>query len=163
MTNRIAVFPGTFDPITYGHLDIIQRTAKLFDNVLIAVAVGKHKTPLLPLEQRVIVIKSVIESLPNVHVHPLDGLLSDFLHKHQAHYVIHGLRKTSDLEREMQLNDTQKQLYPTLESLFLLSSPNYRHISSTFVREIAFFGGDIASFVPVTVKQVIQEVLAGEI
>ena len=163
MTTSIAVFPGTFDPITYGHLDIIQRAASLFDRVLVAVAVGQHKTPLLPLEQRLIVVKSAIESHPNVHVHPLEGLLADFLRKHQAHYVIRGLRKTGDLDREIQLHDTQKQLYPTLESVFLLSSPNYRFISSTFVREIARLGGDVTPFVPVAVKQVIQDVLAGEV
>ena len=153
--STLAVFPGTFDPITYGHIDIIQRAAKLFDNVLIAVAHGQHKTPLLSLEQRLLAVKSVIVAYPQVHVQPLDGLLVDFLHKHQAHNVIRGLRKTGDVDREMQLHDTQQQLYPTMETIFLLSSPQYRFISSTFVREIARLGGDITPFVPVSVKQII--------
>ena len=160
--STIAVFPGTFDPLTYGHWDIIQRAAGVFDTVLVAVAKGQHKTPLLPLEQRLNVIADVAAGYPNIKVQAFDGLLVNFLQLHQATCVIRGLRHTGDVEYEVQLHDTHKQLYPAMETLFLLPAPHYRSISSTFVREVARLGGDIMPFVPPAVKKAVMLELGGQ-
>ena len=142
------ITPGTFDPITSGHLDVITRASQLFDEVIVAVAASKKKGPLFSLEERVQLAKEATAHLPNVVVKPFTGLLVDFAHEEGASVVVKGLRAITDFEYEFQQTALNYTLDDTLETIFVMSPPQYMFLSSSVVREIASMGGDFHEFVP---------------
>lgn len=156
MTKK-AIYPGTFDPITLGHEDVVRRAARLFDEVIVAVAQSHSKKPLFNLEERVSLAANVLADCPNVRVVGFSGLLMQFAREEGAHIVIRGLRAVSDFEYEFQLAGMNRHLYPEVETLFLTPSEQYMFISASLVREIAILGGDISKFVPSIVDAAIQE------
>ncbi|MCW8879727.1 MAG: pantetheine-phosphate adenylyltransferase [Kangiellaceae bacterium] len=154
---KIVLYPGTFDPITNGHFDLIERAARLFDKVIVAVAKSSGKSPLFTVEQRVELAKQVVTPLSNVEVCGFSGLLVDFARQKQANVLLRGLRAVSDFEYEFQLANMNRRLAPEVESLFLTPAEQYSFISSTLVREIAALGGDVNEFVPEAVKLALQK------
>ncbi len=157
MKNSIAICPGSFDPITYGHLDIISRAANMFDKVIVVVASNKKKVNSFTPEERVEMIKKCIPDLSNVEVESFDGLLADFAAQKGAKAIIKGLRAMSDFEYEFQMALTNKKLNPNVETLFLTTSAQNMYLSSSMVKQIAAMGGDISSFVPEVIKEDILE------
>lgn len=151
------IFPGTFDPVTNGHYDLIERASKMFDKVIVAIAENKRKSPFFPLSDRVEMAKIVLESLKNVEVKGFNTLLANFARKNDAKAIIRGLRVVSDFEYEFQLANMNKRLDPDIETLFLTPSEKYSFISSTLVREIASLEGDVGSFVHETVAKKLKE------
>lgn len=154
MTTRV-IYPGTFDPVTNGHTDLIGRAAKLFDEVVVGVANSPSKRPLFDLAERVQLVQQVTSTLPNVKVVGFSGLLVDFAKEHQANVLIRGLRAVSDFEYEFQLANMNRRLMPELESVFLTPAEENSFISSTLVKEVALHGGDIRQFVDPVVAQAI--------
>ena len=152
MTNRI-LYPGTFDPITNGHLDLIQRAARLFDHVIVAVAESHGKNPLFDVKTRIKLVEESVSGLENVQVCGFTGLLVNLAKEKQANALLRGLRAVSDFEYEFQLANMNRHLSPELESLFLTPSEKYSFISSTLVREVASLGGDVTEFVPEPVQK----------
>ena len=153
MTIR-AVYPGTFDPITNGHEDLIQRASRLFDVVIVGVAHSQAKRPFFSLEERVTLARDVLEPYRNVSVLGFTGLLSEFVREQEATVILRGLRAVSDFEYEFQLAGMNRRLAPGVETLFLTPSDKYLFLSATIVREIAVLGGDISAFVhPVTAER----------
>ena len=143
-----AIYPGSFDPVTYGHIDIIQRSCKIVDELIVGVLNNKAKMPLFSVEERVKMLKEVTKDLENVRIIPFDGLLVDFASKMDAGLVIRGLRAITDFEYELQMSQTNHKLEPNVETMFLTTSIEYSYLSSTTVREIAAVGGDLTQFVP---------------
>lgn len=143
----IAVYPGTFDPITLGHEDVIRRAVQLFDKLIIAVAQGHHKKPLFNLDKRVEMARASVVHLPNVSVQSYDGLMRDFVVSVGAHAMVRGLRAVSDFDYEFQLAGMNRRLMPDVETVFLTPSDQHQFISSSFVREIALLGGQVHEFV----------------
>jgi pantetheine-phosphate adenylyltransferase len=141
------VYPGTFDPFTRGHEDLVRRAAKLFDRVVIGVADSASKQPFFSTAERVDMAREVAAAFPNVEVKPFSGLLMDFVHDQGARVVMRGLRAVSDFEYEFQMAGMNRRLFPEVETLFLTPSEEHTFISATIVREIAKFGGDVSSFV----------------
>jgi len=152
-----AIYPGTFDPVTNGHLDLIERAAKMFSEVIVGVANNPSKKPKFDLQQRVYLASEVTSHIPNVTVVGFTGLLIDFAKEHQATILIRGLRAVSDFEFELQLANMNRRLYPELESVFLTPSEGNSFISSTLVKEVAKHGGDVSQFVPPLVSQKLTE------
>lgn len=150
---KIVLYPGTFDPITNGHLDLIKRAAKLFDKVIVAVADSQGKNPLFNVKQRTELVERVIADIPNVEVCGFSGLLVELAKKKSATVLLRGLRAVSDFEYEFQLANMNRHLAPEIESLFLTPSEKYSFISSTLVREVASLNGDVSEFVPEAVQQ----------
>jgi pantetheine-phosphate adenylyltransferase len=157
--NRIAVYPGTFDPITLGHEDIVRRAADLFDEVIVAVAGSTNKITLFNLDERVALAKSVFGHADNIKVVGFSGLLMQFVQDQGAKMVIRGLRATSDFEYEFQLAGMNRKLYPQFETLFLTPSEQFMFISSSLVREVATLGGDVHAFVSSAVENAIKQKL----
>ncbi|CAG8999707.1 MAG: Phosphopantetheine adenylyltransferase [Candidatus Celerinatantimonas neptuna] len=155
MSNRV-IYPGTFDPMTHGHSDLITRAAKLFDEVIVAIASNPTKSPLFDLDQRVSLAKSSVSQLDNVQVVGFSGLLVDFAREHQANILLRGLRAVSDFEYEFQLAHLNHRLYPALESVFLTPAEQYAFISSTIVKEVAMHHGDVSQFVSPTVEAALK-------
>jgi pantetheine-phosphate adenylyltransferase len=155
-----AIYPGTFDPITLGHEDVVRRAARLFDEVVVAVAQSHSKRPLFSLEERVALASKVLADCPNVKVVGFAGLLMQFAREEGARVVIRGLRAVSDFEYEFQLAGMNRHLYPEVETLFLTPAEQYMFISASLVREIAQLGGDISQFVSPMVKQSIAQKLS---
>ena len=153
----IAVYPGSFDPVTLGHIDVIKRASKLFDHLIIGVLNNRAKTPLFSVEERVKMLKEVTKDLPNVEIIPFDGLLVDFAEQIGADVVIRGLRAITDFEYELQMSQTNQRMKPDIETMFLTTSIEYSYLSSTTVREIAAFGGDVSQFVPEAVEIALRE------
>lgn len=147
------VYPGTFDPITNGHIDLVERACRLFDKVTIAIAASTKKNPLFSLEQRVVQVSKVLAHLDNVEICGFDILLADLVKQKQANGVLRGLRAVSDFEYEFQLANMNRALMPDMESLFLTPAEHLSYISSSLVREIASLGGDVSKFVPPLVAQ----------
>lgn len=147
------LYPGTFDPITNGHVDLVTRATKLFDEVVIAVALGHHKKPLFDFEERVDMVETVFADLPQVSVVGFEGLLVEFMRERNATAVLRGLRAMSDFEYEFQLANMNRELDENFEAVFLTPSQNYSFISSTMIREVAKLGGDVTKFVPTCVTQ----------
>ncbi|WP_397381775.1 pantetheine-phosphate adenylyltransferase [Prosthecobacter sp.] len=145
---RRAIYPGSFDPITNGHLDVLQRAAGIFDNLIIAVARDNAKESLFTVEERVELIRNAAAEIPGIEVMPFDGLLVNFARKHQACALVRGLRAVSDFEFEFQLALMNRKLEPNLETLFLMPREEYTYISSRLVKEICRLGGHIEQFVP---------------
>jgi len=162
MTIR-AVYPGTFDPITNGHEDLIQRAARLFEEVVVGVAHSQAKRPFFSLDERVKLAREVLAGYPNVTVLGFNGLLSEFVHEQQATVILRGLRAVSDFEYEFQLAGMNRRLAPGVETLFLTPSDKYLFLSATIVREIAVLGGDISEFVhPLTAQSMREKIGRGE-
>ena len=151
----IAIYPGSFDPITNGHVDLIHRACKLFDKVIIAIAQNVNKDSFLSIDQRVKVVETAIEPLTNTRVLSFDSLLVDFAREHNAQIIIRGLRAVSDFDYEFQLSGMNKRLNPAIETLFMTPSEEFANISSSLVREILSLGGDISQFVPESVKTIL--------
>lgn len=147
-----ALYPGTFDPITNGHTDLVQRAARLFDRVIVAVAANPGKPPAFPLQQRVELARIVLADLPNVEVCDFDTLLAEYVTARRAQVILRGLRAVSDFEREFQLASMNRRLAPSVETLFLTPAEQYAYISSSLVREIADLGGDVSDFVHEAVR-----------
>jgi pantetheine-phosphate adenylyltransferase len=162
MTIR-AVYPGTFDPITNGHEDLIQRASRLFDEVMVGVAHSQAKRPFFSLEERTTIAREVLKPYGNVTVEGFSGLLSEFVKEHSATVILRGLRAVSDFEYEFQLAGMNRRLAPGVETLFLTPSDKYLFLSATIVREIAVLGGDITAFVhPVTAARMRDKIGRGE-
>jgi len=150
---RIGIYPGTFDPVTNGHIDIITRAARLLDKLVVGVAINVGKSPLFPLDERVELVRAEMAALSNkngtvIDVQPFDTLLIDFAHKVGASVIVRGLRAVSDFDYEFQMAGMNYRLDPSIETAFLMASERHQFISSRFVKDIAMFGGDISSFVP---------------
>lgn len=152
-----AIYPGSFDPVTRGHYDIICRSCKIVDKLIVGVLNNKAKMPLFSVEERVKMLKEVTKDLDNVKVVPFDGLLVEFARQQKARLVIRGLRAITDFEYEIQMSQTNHKLEPEVETMFLTTNLKYSYLSSTIVREVAAFGGDISQFVPETVAKSIKE------
>ena len=162
MTIKRAVYPGTFDPITNGHEDLIQRAARLFDEVVVGVAHSQAKRPFFSLDERVELARGVLAQYANVKVLGFGGLLSEFVKEQQAGVILRGLRAISDFEYEFQLAGMNRRLAPGVETLFLTPSDKYLFLSATIVREIAVLGGDVTSFVhPLTVTRMRDKIGKG--
>ena len=151
-----AIYPGSFDPITFGHLDIIKRASKLCDELIIGVLNNKQKNPLFSIDERVNMIKELTENLGNVKVESFEGLLVDFAKKKDAQVIIRGLRAVTDFENEIQLAQSNRVQYPGLETLFMTTSLKYSYLSSTVAKEFASYGGDISLFVPPQIIPLIE-------
>lgn len=154
--NRV-LYPGTFDPITRGHSDLIERAARLFDHVIVGVAASPKKGPLFTLEERVALAKEATAHLPNVEVVGFNNLLTHFVKEMDANILMRGLRAVSDFEYEFQMANMNRKLAPNIESLFLTPSEKYSFISSTLVREVAALGGDVTEFVHPSVGKALAE------
>jgi pantetheine-phosphate adenylyltransferase len=152
MKNRV-VYPGTFDPITFGHIDLIDRASRIFDHVIVAIAANANKKPFFSIEERIALAKQVLAQHKNVEVFGFKSLLMDFMREHQANVILRGLRAVSDFDYEFQLAGMNRQLDPQIESMFLMPAENYTYISSSFVREIAQLKGDVNKFVPEVVAK----------
>lgn len=153
---NIAIYPGTFDPITNGHVDIVERGVRLFDHVIVAIAASPSKSPRFSLEQRIMLARQVLDGIPNVIVHGFSNLLMEFAKQQKAKIVLRGLRAVSDFDYEFQLAAMNRHMYPEIETLFLTPSEDHSFISSSFVREIAALGGDVSPFVHTIVVQALQ-------
>lgn len=152
-----AVYPGSFDPVTFGHLDIIKRSCKISDELIIGVLNNKAKMPLFSVEERVKILEEVTKDLPKVRIIPFEGLLVDFMKHVDASVVIRGLRAITDFEYEIQMAQTNQKLEPGIETMFLTTRLEYSYLSSTIVKEVAAFGGDISQFVPEAVIDKVKE------
>ena len=150
---KIAIYPGTFDPITNGHIDIIKRASALFDKVIIAVAINAHKQPVFSAEERIDMIENACRDIPRIETDQIDGLVVDYAERKRAHAIIRGLRAVSDFEFELQMALVNRKLNEPLITVFLMPHENYSYLNSSIVRELAQFGGNIKSFVPDYVRQ----------
>lgn len=149
---KIAICPGSFDPITYGHLDIIRRAATLFDKVIVVVMTNASKSPVFTKEERVELIKRCTADIPHVEVEHFGGLLADYVKEKNAAAIVKGLRAMSDFEYEFQMALTNRKLYPQAETVFLTTTADHMYLSSSLVRQIADLGGDITDFVPACIR-----------
>ena len=144
---RIAIYPGSFDPLTNGHVDIIERGARIFDKIIVAILANVEKTPLFTESERVALIREVFKAAPNVQVETFDGLLVDYAQRKNASVLVRGLRAVSDFEYEFQMALMNRQLHPSLETVFLVPAVDLTYLSSSLVREVARFGGDVRPMV----------------
>jgi len=154
---RKAVYPGTFDPITNGHLDLVERAAKLFDRLVIGVAAENYKQNLFTLEERVELVRATTACLPNVEVVGFDGLLMDFVHSQGAQAIIRGIRAVSDFEYEFQMYLMNKKLNEHVETIFLMTANEYSFLSSSIIKQVAALGGSISGLVPPQVEKALKE------
>ena len=148
---KIAVYPGTFDPITYGHINMIERASFLFDKVIVAIAANVGKSPMFTLNERVYLVKEIFNNSPSITVESFSGLLITFMKNKQAKIVLRGIRTSGDMEYEFQLAVANHRLNPDLETIFLKPDEQFAYISSSIIREIAIMGGDLTPFVPAVV------------
>lgn len=158
---KTAIYPGTFDPITNGHSELVERASRLFDRVIVAIADNKNKRPRLTLDKRIALCREVLAPLKNIEVCGFDTLLTDFARANNAKIVIRGLRAVSDFEYEFQLANMNRALYSELESVFLTPSEKHSYISSTLIREISALGGDVSKFVHPSVARALSEQSSG--
>jgi len=156
----IAVYPGTFDPLTRGHEDLVRRCSGLFDQMIVGVADSRTKKPFFSMEERLSIANEVLGHYPNVKVESFTGLLKDFVRKHDARVIVRGLRAVSDFEYEFQMAGMNRYLMPEVETLFLTPSDQYQFISGSIVREIAMMGGDVSKFVFPSVEQWLKDKFA---
>lgn len=156
---KIAIYPGSFDPITNGHIDLIHRASKLFDTVIIGITQNSKKTSFLSIEERIFAAQEALQTIDNIEVLGFDTLLVDFAKKQNAQVILRGLRAVSDFEYEFQLSGMNKHLNPNIETLFMTPAEQYANISSSLVREILSLGGDIGAFVPKPVETLLKSKL----
>lgn len=152
-----AIYPGTFDPVTLGHIDVASRAAKMFDHLIIAVAASPGKEPAFDLQQRCDLAEKVLTDLPNVRIETFSGLLVDFVSSQKASVIVRGLRAVSDFEYEVQLANLNRQMKPEIETVFVAAASQYTFVSSSIVREIAALGGDVSQFVHPLVESALKE------
>ena len=157
MKQRIALYPGTFDPITYGHIDVVQRATELFSRVVVLVARNSTKQPMFTEEERAAMIREVFRRHPRVEVDAFDGLLVEYARRRKASVIVRGLRAVSDFEFEFQMALTNRKLAPTIDTVFLVPHEKYTYLNSTIVREVARLGGDVSDFVPPGVRRRLVE------
>ncbi len=157
ISHRTAIYPGTFDPVTNGHTDLVKRAARVFEKVIIAIAESQHKVPLLPLQQRISLAQSCLSEVKNVEVVGFSTLLMDFVQEVGAGVVVRGLRAVSDFEYEFQLASMNRHLAPEIETLFLTPDERYSFISSSLVKEVARLDGDVSEFVAPQVRIALQQ------
>jgi pantetheine-phosphate adenylyltransferase len=156
---RTAIYPGSFDPLTNGHLDVVQRAAKLFDRVIVAVAKNEGKNPLFPVAERMQLVKDAVADLPNVEADSFDGLLVEYVAAKKARAIVRGLRAVSDFEFEFQLALMNRKLDENIETIFMMPKDTYTFLSSRIVKEIARLGGDVSQFVPPNVQIALKKKL----
>lgn len=159
MKNTIAIYPGTFDPITYGHIDVVERATKLFSRVIVLVARNSSKTPLFDGEERIAMIREIFRKNKSVSVDGFDGLLVTYARRKKATAIIRGLRAVSDFEYEFQMALTNRKLSPVIDTVFLVPHEKYTYLNSTIVREVARLGGDVSMFVPPNVHRRLKKKL----
>lgn len=159
MSGIIAIYPGTFDPITYGHIDVIKRATKLFKSVIVAVAENSGKKPWFDLNERVKLAQTALSSITNVEVKGFNGLLTTFSEVNKAMVIVRSIRAVADFDYEFQLAAVNRRLAPTIETVFLAPAEEYAYISSSLVKEIASLGGGIEGFVPSIVKDALENIL----
>jgi pantetheine-phosphate adenylyltransferase len=157
---RVAVYPASFDPVTNGHMDLIDRSSRLFDELVVAVAKNVDKTPLFTAEERLEMIRSAVAGHPNVRVDMMDGLLVDYVRAQDARIVIRGLRALADFEYEFEMAMMNAHMYPQIETVFLMTSAKWFYVSSSRLRELVRFGADVREFVPELVSKRLHEKLA---
>lgn len=155
--NQAAIYAGTFDPLTYGHLDVIERAARIFPRVVVGVAASQEKSPLFSLEERMDLVRAATQELAGVEVAPFSGLLVDFAEQQEVEVIVRGLRAFSDFEFEFQMALTNRTMKPKIETLFLMPKQDYSYVSSSNVREVAKMGGDISQFVPDVIQQALHK------
>ena len=154
---KTVIYPGTFDPITNGHVDLVERAAKLFDRVVLGIAYSEKKQPLFDLQQRIQLCEQALSHLDNVEVHGFNKLLVDFVQAHNGNAVLRGLRAVSDFEYEFQMANMNRAMHADFETVFLTPAQHLSFISSTLVREIASMGGDVSAFVPTVVAEALNQ------
>lgn len=157
-----AVYAGTFDPVTYGHVDLVQRGRRVFDRLILAVAESGEKTPLFTLEERVEILKEAVKDMPGVEVDSFSGLLVDYMRSRGVRVVLRGLRAVSDFEYEFQIALTNRKLNEEVETIFMMPKEEYSYISSRILKEIVRLGGDVKDFVPPFVQKKLEEKLRGK-
>lgn len=157
-----AVYPGTFDPLTRGHEDIIRRGASLFESVVVGVAASRGKNPIFSVDERIEIAREVLADCPNVRITGFSGLLVNFLREHEARVVLRGVRSVSDFDYEFQMAGMNRQLMPHVETVFMTPSDQFQFVSGTFVREIATLGGDVSKFVAPSVLRRLQDRVTAE-
>ena len=155
----IAVYPGSFDPATYGHLDIIKRASVSFDKVIVGVLHNSAKSPLFSVEERVNILEKATKDIPNVIIKPFDGLSVNFARENHAQVIVRGLRAVTDFEYELQMAQTNRVLAPDVDTIFLTTSLEYAYLSSTILKEVAHFGGDLSKFAPREITDAVIEKL----
>jgi pantetheine-phosphate adenylyltransferase len=160
---KVAVYPGTFDPITYGHIDIVKRASEIFEKVIISVAENPHKNPIFTIEERVDIIKELVRELKleNVEVDSFSGLLVDYLKKKNVRVIIRGLRVISDFDYEFSYSSMNKKLWDEIETLFLMTNERYSFVSSTLIKEVFQLGGDVSDYAPEIVINKLKEKMKG--
>ncbi len=157
---RIAVYPGSFDPVTKGHLDIIKRASKMFDKVIVGIAVNSSKRPMFSFEERRDFINRAVKSIPdldNIEVDAIDGLLVDYMHKHNSKIIVKGLRFVSDFEYEYQMALTNRKLDEDIETMFMVTCYKYSYLSSSIVKEVCSLGGDVTDMIPESILEQVSE------
>ena len=159
---KIAVYPGSFDPITLGHLDVVKRAAHLFDRVVVGVARGRHKDPLFTAEERLELVRASVADIPGVEVEPFDRLLVDFVREKGASAVVRGMRAVMDFDYEFQMALTNRKLSPDFETVFFVPSERFFYLSSSLVREMAFMGGAVSCFVTEAVEKALRAKFPGK-
>ena len=152
-----AIYPGSFDPVTYGHIDIMRRSCKIVDELIVGVLSNKAKIPLFSVEERVKMLKEVTKDLDNIRIVPFDGLLVEFASRMNAGLVIRGLRAITDFEYELQMSQTNRKVAPEVYTIFFTTSLEYAYLSSSIVKEVAQYGGDISAFVAEPVEKAIKQ------
>ena len=153
----VAVYPGSFDPATYGHLDIIRRASISFDKVVVGVLHNSAKTPLFSAEERVNILEKAVIDIPNVVVKPFEGLSVNFARENHAQVIVRGLRAVTDFEYELQMAQTNRVLAPDVDTVFLTTSLEYAYLSSTIMKEVALFGGDLSRFAPEEITDALKQ------
>lgn len=156
-----AIYPGSFDPVTLGHLDIIERSSRVVDELIIGVLINNKKNPTFTMEERLEMIREATKGLKNVKALSFEGLTVDFARQNDANLIIRGLRAVTDFESEMQIAQTNHSIMPQIDTMFFTTSLEYAFLSSTIVKEVAFYGGDISGFVPSNVEKMLKSKYAG--
>ena len=162
MKNKIAVYPGTFDPVTYGHIDLINRASKIFDNVIVAVAHSKSKGVLFSAKERVVMLKAAVKGIKNVTVDDFDGLVVDYVKRQKSNVMIRGLRMISDFEYEFQMALTNRKFSGDIETIFMMPHEDYSYVSSKLIKEAASLGADVSNFIPKHVEEALRKKLKRE-
>lgn len=152
-----AIYPGSFDPATFGHLDVIRRAAELFDEVIVGVLMNSEKSPLFSVEERVNILEKATKDIPNVEVKPFEGLSVNFARENHAQVIIRGLRAVTDFEYELQMAQTNRVLAQDIDTVFMTTSLEYAYLSSTIMKEVASFGGDLSKFAPPEIIEAVKQ------